>query len=198
MFLLWLRQAAQETAIVTALSAAILFTLAGCGAPRLTSPPAIPPEPAPGVIADAVPQAVERMPIFEVKDTSGRKISSKTLAGKVVLLDFWATWCPPCRKEIPHFNRLYAKYKDRGMIIFGLALDENEGEVAAFARQFPIEYPVALASKQLQQKFGGIEVYPTAFLFDRDGKLVKKYLGFTYPDEFEQDVESLIGQHVKE
>jgi thiol-disulfide isomerase/thioredoxin len=114
------------------------------------------------------------------------------LEGKVALIDFWATWCPPCRKEIPHFNRLYARYLDQGLIIVGLALDDDEAKVARFNRQLPIEYPVALASKEVQQLFGGIEVYPTAFLMDREGKMIKKYLGFTYPDEFERDIRTVI------
>jgi thiol-disulfide isomerase/thioredoxin len=146
----------------------------------------------PSAAANAIPPAVERIPSFIIKDISGREISPATLRGKVVLLDFWATWCPPCRKEIPHFNQLYAKYRDQGLMIVGLALDENAADVTAFSRQLAIEYPLALASKEVQQQFGGIEVYPTAFLVDREGAVIKKYLGFTYPDVFERDVQALL------
>jgi thiol-disulfide isomerase/thioredoxin len=132
------------------------------------------------------------IPPFAVEDTNGQPISSSTLNGKVALLDFWATWCAPCRQEIPHFNKLYAKYRDRGFVIVGLSLDKYKATVTTFRRRTPIDYPIALASKETQQQFGGINVYPTAFLVDRDGRIIKKYLGFSYPEEFEEDVRPLL------
>jgi len=138
------------------------------------------------------PPALEHVPSFVVRDISGREISPKTLRGKVALLDFWATWCAPCRQEIPHFNQLYAKYRSCGFVIVGLALDEDAAAIPAFRQQIPIKYPIALSSIGVQQQFGGINVYPTAFLIDRDGRIVKKYPGFSYPEEFEEDVRALL------
>jgi thiol-disulfide isomerase/thioredoxin len=169
---------------------AILFLSASCNSSR--------PAPSTVTVPIATPSAAAavnpgHLPSFTVTDLSGQQISPATLKGKVALIDFWATWCPPCRKEIPHFNKLYAEYRDRGLIVIGLALDEKAAEVRNFMRQLPIDYPVALASPEVQQQFGGIEVYPTAFLVDREGRIVKKYLGYIYPDEFDQDVKALLG-----
>ena len=190
MFSLRLWRMARHNAIVAALSIPITLVFTSCSCSGLSCQPA--------TLDDgsgkttATPQVIERLPVFSVKDTSGREISSATLKDKVVLVDFWATWCPPCRKEIPHFNQLYARYRDEGLMIVGLALDETEADVTRFNQQLPIEYPVALASKEVQQQFGGIEVYPTAFLIDRHGRVIKTYLGFTYPDEFERDIGAAI------
>jgi thiol-disulfide isomerase/thioredoxin len=167
----------------------ILFLSASCNSSR--------PAPSPGTVPIATPSAAaavnpDHLPSFAITDLSGQEISPATLKGKVVLIDFWATWCPPCRKEIPHFNKLYARYREQGLIVIGLALDDKAAEVRTFMRQMPIAYPVALASPELQQQFGGIEVYPTAFLFDREGRMIKKYLGYIYPDEFEREVKALL------
>jgi thiol-disulfide isomerase/thioredoxin len=170
----------------------MLFLSASCNSSQLAPAPGTVPRATPSAAAAVNPQAPEYLPHFTVADLSGQEISPATLKGKVALIDFWATWCPPCRKEIPHFNQLYARYREQGLIVIGLALDDKAAEVRTFMRQTPIDYPVALASPELQQQFGGIEVYPTAFLVDREGTVIKKYLGFTYPDEFERDVSALL------
>jgi thiol-disulfide isomerase/thioredoxin len=190
MFPIRLRPKARRNLIVAALTISIALAFTSCGCSGLSCQTASP-DTVSGKRA-ATSQAVERVPDFKVKEIGGREISSATLKGKVAIIDFWATWCPPCRKEIPHFNRLYEKYRDQGLVIVGLALDEDEAAVRRFNQQLPIRYPVALASKEVQQLFGGIEVYPTAFLVSREGEVIKKYLGYTYPDELERDVSALI------
>ncbi len=177
---------------VFALSVTILLLSAGCNSSKTAPPPVTVPVATPSAAAATSPQTPEHLPSFTVTDLNGQGISPATIKGKVALIDFWATWCPPCRKEIPHFNQLYAKYRKQGLIVVGLALDDKAAEVRTFIRQMPIDYPVALASTELQQQFGGIEVYPTAFLVDREGRVVKKYLGYIYPDEFNQDVKALL------
>lgn len=186
-------QSARKRAAAFALSMTLLLLFAGCNSFRPSPSPVTVPSTTQGVAVTASPQTPEHLPPFTVTDLSGQEISSTTLKGKVALIDFWATWCPPCRKEIPHFNKLYAEYRKQGLLVIGLALDEKAAEVRTFMRQMPIEYPVAFASPELQQQFGGIEVYPTAFLVDREGRIVKKYLGYIYPDEFDQDVKALFG-----
>ncbi len=188
MFPIRLRPKARRNLIVAALTISIALAFTSCGCSELSCQTASPVSSK----RAATSQAVERMPDFKVREVGGREISSATLKGKVAIIDFWATWCPPCRKEIPHFNRLYAKYRDQGLMIIGLALDEDEAAVKRFSRRLAIRYPVALASKEVQQLFGGIEVYPTAFLVSREGEVIKKYLGYTYPDEFERDISALI------
>ncbi len=185
-------QIGRKSAAAFALTVIVLFLSAGCNFSRPSPSSETVPHATPGAAATG-PQTPEHLPSFTVTDLSGQEISPTTLKGKVALIDFWATWCPPCRKEIPHFNKLYAEYRERGLIVIGLALDDKAAEVRAFMRQMPIDYPVALASTELQQQFGGIEVYPTAFLFDREGRMIKKYLGYIYPDEFDQDVKAVLG-----
>lgn len=184
---------ARQSLVVFGLSATFLLLSVGCNLSRPSPSSVTAPSATPSVAAKASPQTPEYLPPFIVTDFNEQEISSATLKGKVVLIDYWATWCPPCRKEIPHFNKLHAKYRNQGLVVIGLALDEKVMEVRTFMRQVPIEYPIALASPELQQQFGGIEVYPTAFLVDREGRIIKKYLGYIYPDEFNQDVKALLG-----
>lgn len=185
-------QSARKSVAAFALSVTFLLLSASCNSSRTAPPSAA--TPTPSAAADAGSQTPEHLPAFTVTDLNGEEISAATLKGKIALIDFWATWCPPCRKEIPHFNKLYAEYRNQGLIIIGLALDEKAAEVRNFRRQQPIDYPVAFASPELQQQFGGIEVYPTAFLVDREGRVIKRYLGYIYPDEFNQDVKALLGR----
>lgn len=183
---------ARKRAAAFALSVTFLLLSASCNSSRTTQTPTT--NITPNVVADAGLQTPERLPSFIVTDLNGQEISPATLKGKAVLVDFWATWCPPCRKEIPHLNKLYAEHRHQGLIVIGLALDEKAAEVRTFMRRQPIDYPVALASTELQQQFGRIEVYPTAFLVDREGRIIKKYLGYIYPDEFNQDVKALLSR----
>jgi thiol-disulfide isomerase/thioredoxin len=93
------------------------------------------------------------------------------LSGKPVLVEFWATWCPPCRKSIPHLNQLYSKYRSKGLEIVGIT-DENEATVKKFQQQVPMDYNVAINTPQSVYKQFGIEGIPTAFLVDKGGKIV--------------------------
>jgi thiol-disulfide isomerase/thioredoxin len=93
------------------------------------------------------------------------------LTGKPLLVEFWATWCPPCRKSIPHLNEIYSKYKTRGLEIVGIT-DEDEATVKKFQKQIPMDYNVAINTPQSIYEQFGIKAIPTAFLVDKDGKIV--------------------------
>jgi thiol-disulfide isomerase/thioredoxin len=93
------------------------------------------------------------------------------LSGRPVLVEFWATWCPPCRKSIPHLNRIYEKYKSQGLEIVGIT-DEDEATVKKFQQQVPMEYNVAINTPQSVYQQFGIEGIPTAFLVNKGGKIV--------------------------
>ena len=93
------------------------------------------------------------------------------LSGRPVLVEFWATWCPPCRKSIPHLNEIYAKYKSQGLEIVGIT-DEDEATVKKFQRQIPMEYNVAINTPQSVYQQFGVEAIPTAFLVNKGGKIV--------------------------
>ena len=131
-------------------------------------------------------------PAFEVTTLDGRTISLASLKGKVVIVDFWATWCPPCRQEIPHFVELYKTYAPR-LEILGIATDDEGKEVVApFVEKHAVSYPVALDDGTLAEAFGGIRALPTTFVIDPQGRIVKKYLGYQEPEVFEQDIRALL------
>jgi thiol-disulfide isomerase/thioredoxin len=113
------------------------------------------------------PQPGDKLPALSLKYQG----NPPDLAGKPVLLEFWATWCPPCRKSIPHLNAVYEKYRAKGLEIVGVT-DENDATVRKFQEKIPMKYNVAIqAPSSLFQQFG-VEGIPTAFLADRNGKIV--------------------------
>jgi thiol-disulfide isomerase/thioredoxin len=135
-----------------------------------------------------------RLPDFSVKDLQGREISSADLRGKVVLIDFWATWCQPCKKEMPGYQRLLDRYGSRGFAVVGFKFDTmmDMEDPALFAKKIGVRYPLAVAADDLKQKFGGIEGLPTTMLYDRQGMLRKKVIGFEYTDVIEVELKPLL------
>lgn len=132
-------------------------------------------------------------PAYELPDLTGRLVSNAEFAGKVVILDFWATWCPPCREEIPHFIKLQDKYRDQGLAIVGVSLDAGGAkEVAPFAEEYKINYAMLIANDDLAKAFGGIVSIPTTFVIDRQGKIVKRFIGYTPPEVFEATIAPLL------
>ena len=123
---------------------------------------------------------------FSMNSISGGKIKLSDYAGKVIILDFWATWCPPCKAEIPFFIELYKQYKKDGLVIIGAALDEKS-KVVSFVKKNGVNYPVGLGDQKLGQLYGGIRGIPTTFVIDRKGNIVSKYVGFRPKQVFEQD-----------
>ena len=135
-----------------------------------------------------------RLPEFSVEDLQGREISSADLRGKVVLIDFWATWCQPCKKEMPGYQKLLDLYGTRGFAVVGFKADmmKDTEDPLAFAKKIGVRYPLAVATDEMTKKFGGIEGLPTTLLYDRQGILRKKVIGFEYTSTFETDVKPLL------
>lgn len=134
------------------------------------------------------------LPDFSLKDLKGSPLSSDELRGKVVLVDFWATWCQPCKKEMPGYQRLVEEYGARGFVVIGFKFDnmpDTENPVE-FAKGIGVHYPLAVATDDLKQKFGGIEGLPTTILYDRQGVLRMKVIGFEYTDAIEQALKPLL------
>ena len=111
-----------------------------------------------------------------------------------MLIDFWATWCQPCKKEMPGYQKLLDRYGPQGFAVIGFKFDTmaDAEDPVEFARKLGIHYPLAVASDDLKDKFGGILGLPTTMLFDRQGILRKKVIGFEYIDAFEADLKPLL------
>jgi peroxiredoxin len=132
-------------------------------------------------------------PNWELKDVNDKTIHSADFKGKIIILDFWATWCAPCRVEIPGFIALQKKYSQQGLVVVGASVDEGGASmVKQFMEKLSVNYPVVLADEKMQDQFGGIEVVPTTFVIDREGHIVKKYFSLTDESEFEQEIKPLL------
>ena len=168
----------------------IFLVLSGLAGVEQT--PVGPAQPKPAVIAAG--EIGSRLPDFATRDLRGRRIASSDLRGKVVLVDFWATWCQPCKKEMPGYQKLVDRYGPRGFVVIGLKLDimADTEEPRAFARRLGIRYPLAVATDELKNKFGGIEGLPTTLLYDRNGILRQKIIGFEYTDVIERELKKLL------
>lgn len=117
-------------------------------------------------------------PVFELRDLEGERVSLSNSRGKVILLNFWATWCEPCRAEMPSIENLYRKFKDKGLVIIGVSVDNSEKAVRSFIRERGITFPILL-DKEKEVSFGdyGIIGLPVTFLIDRKGIIVDKVFG---------------------
>ncbi len=131
-------------------------------------------------------------PAFSLTDTEGKPLNLADLKGKVVLLDFWATWCAPCKVEIPHFVEMQKKYGPQGLQIVGLSIDDDAKPVREFTQKMGMNYPVALADEKLTTQYGGILGLPVAFVIDKNGNIVAKHVGETKPEVFEQEIQKLL------
>jgi len=147
----------------------------------------------PGENATNITCKTSSAPVWELQDVGGKTVRSADFKGKVVILDFWATWCAPCRAEIPDFIALQKQYENQGLVVIGASVDEGGADVVKpFAQKLGINYPVVLADEKTQEAFGGIEAVPTTFIIDREGRIVKEHMGFADKDKFENEIKPLL------
>lgn len=138
----------------------------------------------------AIPQKGEPAPPFKAVTTSGQQVTLNNYKGRVLVLDFFASWCPPCRASIPHLVNLNRKYGKQGLQILGMSVDEDgEAAVRKFVAEKGINYPVAVVDSEIQGDYG-IRSIPTMYLVNKKGVIVEKFMGFT--DETGRAMEAAI------
>jgi peroxiredoxin len=135
----------------------------------------------------------EKLPDFTLKTLAGDEVNLRGLEGqKVVVVNFWATWCGPCRHEIPDFNEVYSRYRARGVEFLGIAVDESpETVIPEFLAENPISYPVLMGSPDLTFRYG-VRGLPTTFIIDRDGRISKRIMGMTAAATLESELNKLL------
>jgi len=132
-------------------------------------------------------------PEWQLNDVDGKPVKLSDFKGKVVILDFWATWCPPCRAEIPGFVAIQKKYADKGFTMVGVSLDEQGPSVVkSFMHNFGMNYPVVMANQKIVLDYGGITAIPTTFVIDRQGNVVTAYQGAMDQATFESVIGPLL------
>ena len=140
------------------------------------------------------PKAKKKAPDFELSDYSGKKVRLADYKGKVVFVNFWATWCGPCKYEIPMFVDLQQRYGTQGLAFLGISVDDPVEELKPFVDQYKINYPVlvGLGREEVQEAYGPMVGIPVTVVIGRDGNVCTRYFGLRPKDRFEADIKSLL------
>jgi thiol-disulfide isomerase/thioredoxin len=164
--------------LATAVGVALTVLLSGCGG---------------GGRAPEPPAATKTAPEFELKDVEGNLYRSTSAKGTVRLVDFWATWCAPCREEIPMFKEFNATYGPKGFTLVGIAMDdEGVAKVKPFVEEMKIPYLTLIGDEGVVDAFGGVVGFPTKFLIDREGRIVDSWVGEVPRAILEKKIQSLL------
>ena len=136
-------------------------------------------------------------PDFELTSLDGKRVKLSDYRGKAVLLNFWATWCSPCKVEMPWFVDLQKKYGTDGLVILGIAMDDTETpKIAQFASEMGVNYPVLLGTDQVSEAYGNVQFLPTSFYINREGKIIAKGAGLLGRNDIEENIRKALASRV--
>ena len=147
------------------------------------------------VFGISLKKASDRKPApgFELKNAAGESVKLADYKGKVVLIDFWATWCLPCKAAMPWMNQLAEKYKADGVEVLGISMDEDGWNVVKpFIEQMGVKYPIVMGNKRTAYLYGEVDNLPVAFFVDRDQKVAAIHLGSATRSQFESTIQALL------
>jgi thiol-disulfide isomerase/thioredoxin len=148
-------------------------------------------------IAPILQRSLEQAPQFELKDLEGRTVRLSDYRGKVVLINFWATWCPPCRAEMPELVRLQREHASQGLQIIGITYPpERKDRVQRFARSLKVNYPIILGTREIKARFSSEETLPLTVVINRDGKVSDIISGILLREEFDEKIKPLLMQKI--
>jgi len=179
------------------LVAALLVLAAGLAVvcdvrPAASATPPAGPSGNPGGATVAAEAPADPFAGLVLEDLHGRRVRFADFRGKVRIFDIWATWCGPCRMGIPLLNDIYDRYRTRGLVIVGIAVDSTAADVADFQKEIPLHYPSALATPEAEDLFGPTESIPTTLVVDRHGRVVKRFVGFVDARVLEREIRRLL------
>lgn len=132
-----------------------------------------------------------KRPDFTLPSLAGGDLTLSSYQGKIRVVDFWATWCGPCKMMTPQFAELHRKYQDRGVVVIGVALDEPAA-VRQYVEEHEVPYPIVLGDPAVAEHFGGIRGIPTTFIIDRQGRITNRHVGFRPVQVLEADIRGLL------
>ena len=133
----------------------------------------------------------KKAPDFFLKTTDNNTVKLSDYKGRIVILNFFATWCPPCRMEIPDFVEFYKENKEKGVVIIGIAVGSKLEDVKKMIKEFKINYPVCISDGKVEKEYGGIRFVPTSFIIDKNGNIYKKQIGMMSKGQLEEILEKL-------
>ena len=144
-------------------------------------------------MAQAAGEQRQAAPDFTLKDVHNEDVQLSEFKGKVVLLNFWATWCGPCKIEMPWFVEFQRTYKDRGFSVIAVSMDEEGWDIVRpFTEELKLNFPVVIGNDEMAEEFGGVEALPTTFIIDKEGRIAATHQGLVSKGDYEDEIESLL------